>query len=214
MNIITKIEVQKRNKERVNIYIDNEYAFSLSAELVYKRTLKVNEKIDVEEVNKIAKEDNYLKCKDTALKIVEKSYKSEKELKDKLLLKGYDNLSIDKAVGFLKEYNFLSDSNYARMYVKDKAKVQGKKKIKYDLMKKGINDSIIEKEILNINKEDEEDIAYSLALKKYNILVKRENDKYKLSQKIYRFLLSKGYDYDIVSKVIKLVINNEEIGEL
>ena len=36
MNIITKIEVGKRNKERVNIYIDEEYAFSISAELIYK----------------------------------------------------------------------------------------------------------------------------------------------------------------------------------
>ena len=40
MNIITKIELGKRNKERVNIYIDNEYAFSISAELVYKENLK------------------------------------------------------------------------------------------------------------------------------------------------------------------------------
>ena len=45
MNIITKIEVQKRNKDRSNIYIDNEYAFSLSNELVYKEGLKTDEKI-------------------------------------------------------------------------------------------------------------------------------------------------------------------------
>ena len=46
MNIITKIELGKRNKERVNIYIDNEYAFSISAELVYKENLKVKDKIN------------------------------------------------------------------------------------------------------------------------------------------------------------------------
>lgn len=34
MAIITKIEIQKKNKERVNIYLDEEYAFSISAELV------------------------------------------------------------------------------------------------------------------------------------------------------------------------------------
>ena len=37
MNIITKIELGKRNKERVNIYIDDEYAFSISAELVIRK---------------------------------------------------------------------------------------------------------------------------------------------------------------------------------
>ena len=98
MNVITKIEVQKRNKDRSNVYIDNDYAFSLSNELVYKEGLKLNEKIDIERINAIAKEDNYIKCKTTALRIVEKSYKSEKELVDKLILKGYDNESINKFI--------------------------------------------------------------------------------------------------------------------
>ncbi|MBS5306333.1 recombination regulator RecX [Clostridium tertium] len=211
MNIITKIEVQKRNKERVNIYIDNEYSFSLSTELVYKEGLKTNENIDLEKIKSIAKEDDYIKCKNAALKIVEKSYKSEKELKDKLLLKGYDNLTIDKTLNFLKEYNFLSDTNYVKMYVKDKSRLQGKKKIKYDLIKKGINDKLIEEEISNIDEDEEREVAYNMALKKYNVLSKRESDKYKLSQKIYRFLLSKGYDYDIVSYAVKRVTSTDDM---
>lgn len=211
MNIITKIEVQKRNKERVNIYIDNEYSFSLSTELVYKEGLKTNENIDLEKIKSIAKEDDYIKCKNAALKIVEKSYKSEKELKDKLLLKGYDNLTIDKTLNFLKEYNFLSDINYVKMYVKDKSRLQGKKKIKYDLIKKGINDNLIEEEISNIDEDEEREVAYNMALKKYNVLSKRESDKYKLSQKIYRFLLSKGYDYDIVSYAVKRVTSTDDM---
>lgn len=211
MNIITKIEVQKRNKERVNIYIDNEYSFSLSNELVYKEGLKTNENIDLEKIKSIAKEDDYIKCKNAALKIVEKSYKSEKELKDKLLLKGYDNLTIDKTLNFLKEYNFLSDTNYVKMYVKDRSRLQGKKKIKYDLIKKGINDNLIEDEISNIDEDEEREVAYNMALKKYNVLSKRESDKYKLSQKIYRFLLSKGYDYDIVSYAVKRVTSTDDM---
>lgn len=211
MNIITKIEVQKRNKERVNIYIDNEYSFSLSNELVYKEGLKTNENIDLEKIKSIAKEDDYIKCKNAALKIVEKSYKSEKELKDKLLLKGYDNLTIDKTLNFLKEYNFLSDTNYVKMYVKDRSRLQGKKKIKYDLIKKGINDNLIEEEISNIDEDEEREVAYNMALKKYNVLSKRESDKYKLSQKIYRFLLSKGYDYDIVSYAVKRVTSTDDM---
>ena len=210
MNVITKIEAQKRNKDRANIYIDNDYAFSLSNELVYKEGLKVNEKIDIERIKQIAKEDNYLKCKTTALRIVEKSYKSEKELIDKLMIKGYDNESINKTINLLKEYNFISDENYVKMYVKDKSKLVGKKKIKYDLVKKGISDKIIDNEIYNIDSEDERNTAYNLAIKKYNTISKREDDKFKLSQKLYRFLLSKGYDYDTVSYVVKKITNMEE----
>lgn len=203
MNVITKIEVQKRNKDRSNVYIDNDYAFSLSNELVYKEGLKLNEKIDIERINAIAKEDNYIKCKTTALRIVEKSYKSEKELVDKLILKGYDNESINKTMDVLKEYNFINDENYVKMYVKDKLKQVGKKKIKYDLAKKGISDKIIDEEIYNIDSEYEKNTAYNLVIKKYNTIAKREADRFKLSQKLYRFLLSKGYSYDIVSSVVK-----------
>lgn len=211
MNIITKIEVQKRNKDRSNIYIDDDYAFSLSNELVYKEGLKTNEKINIEEIKAIAKEDNYLKCKNTALRIVEKSYKSEKELKNKLILKGYENEEINKSIDFLKEYNFISDNNYTKMYVKDKSKLQGKKKIKYDLIKKGISENIIEEEISNIDKDEEREVAYKLAEKKYITIAKRENDKFKLSQKLYRYLLSKGYDYDIVSYAVKKVTSIDDI---
>ena len=42
MNIITKIECGKRNKDRVNIYIDEEYAFSVDMEIVYKEVPEQN----------------------------------------------------------------------------------------------------------------------------------------------------------------------------
>ena len=208
MNIITKIEEGKRNKERVNIYIDNEYAFSVSKEILYKENLKVDDTVNIEDLREIVKKDNYIKCKNSALRIVERSYKSERELKDKLLLKGYDKDSIEKTMEFLKEYNFLSDNNYTKMYVKDKSKVQGKNKIKFDLYRKGIDEEIIQEELSSIDEEDEREVAYNLVLKKYNVISKRESDKYKLSQKLYRYIVSKGYTYDIASYAIKKVLEN------
>ncbi|GAB6170434.1 hypothetical protein JCM1393_28940 [Clostridium carnis] len=210
MNVITKLEVQKRNKERVNLYIDEEYAFSLSAEIVYKEGIKVKDNIDIEKIKKIAKEDEYIKCKNSALRIVEKTYKSQKELIDKLILKGYEKDSIDKTIEFLKQYNFLNDENYTKMYIKDKMKSQGQNKIKYTLIKKGINEELIKDEIANINSDTQREVAYSLGKKKYDILCKKESDKYKLSQKLYRYLISKGYEYDIVSNVVKNIIKVED----
>ena len=208
MNIITKIEEGKRNKERVNIYIDNEYAFSVSKEILYKEDLKLNDSVNIEDLREIVKKDNYIKCKNSALRIVERSYKSERELKDKLLLKGYDKDSIEKTIEFLKEYNFLSDNNYTKMYVKDKSKFQGKNRIKFDLYRKGIDEEIIQEELSSIDEEDEREVAYNLVLKKYNVISKRESDKYKLSQKLYRYIVSKGYSYDIASYAIKKVLKN------
>ena len=211
MNKITKIEVQKRNKDRVNVFVDESFAFAISAEILYKEGLKVDQVIDLEKVEKVAREDSFVKCKGSALRMIERSYKTQKEIGDKLFLKGYDKETIERTMEFLKEYKFVNDEAYLNMYIKDKIKGQGKNKIKYDLMKKGIDDNLIENEILGINEDEEKETAYAIALKKYNILSKRENDKFKLSQKLYRFLLSKGYNYDIVSYVVKRILETEDI---
>lgn len=211
MNIITKIEVGKRNKERVNIYIDNEYAFSISAELVYKENIKVKDEINVERLKKLADEDNYIKCKNSALKIIERTYKSEKELRDKLVLKGYDDHIIKQTINFLREYNLLNDTNYAKMYVKDRSRNQGKNKIKYKLIQKGIDENIIEEELNKIDKDEIKKVVYEMALKKYRVLSKRENDNYKLTQKLYRFLMGKGYDYDLIKDVVKSIVKSEDL---
>lgn len=210
MNIITKIEVGKRNKERVNIYIDEEYAFSISAELVYKENIKVQDKIDVDSLKKLADEDNYIKCKNTALKIIERTYKSEKELAQKLALKGYDDHIIKRTINFMKEYNLLNDNNYATMYVKDKSKNVGKRKIKYSLLQKGIDEEVIESELEKINNDEIKANAYEMAYKKYKVLSKRENDNYKLTQKLYRFLMGKGYDFDLIKDVVKSIVKSED----
>ena len=210
MNIITKIEVGKRNKERVNIYIDEEYAFSISAELIYKENIKVKDKIDVDSLKKLADEDNYIKCKNTALKTIERTYKSEKELAQKLALKGYDDHIINRTINFMKEYNLLNDNNYATMYVKDKSRNIGKKKIKYSLLQKGIDEEIIESELEKINNDEVKAIVYEMALKKYKVFSKGENDNYKLTQKLYRFLMGKGYDYDLIKDVVKSIVKSED----
>ena len=210
MNKITNIEEQKRNKERVNIYVDNDYAFSLSKEVLLKEKIKVNDIIDMEKMKKISKEDNFMKCKNSALRIIERTIKTEKEIREKLIAKEYDEESINRSIDFLKEYNFLNDENYARMYVRDKSKGQGKNKIKYSLIRKGLDEEIILEELSKIDEDEEENTAYEMALKKYNIIKKRESDSYKLSQKLYRFLISKGYGYDVASKVIKKITKGIE----
>lgn len=209
MGKITKIEVQKRNKDRVNVYVDNNYAFSVNNELVYKEGLKVNLEVDEEKILSIAKEENKLKCKETALRIIERSYKTEKEMEERLIEKGYDLESIDIVIKFLKEYNFIDDQLYAKMFIKDKIKSQGSQKIKYSLIRKGIDRDIIDNLLLDIDKDEEREVLKELAIKKYNQLIKRESDKYKLRDKLCRFLISRGYDYSTVKDIIREVL--EEI---
>lgn len=212
MSKITNIEVQKRNEERVNIYIDEEFAFACYKEVIYKEGLKKDMLVEVEKLEKIISEEEFLRCKNSALRVVEKTYKTEKEMKDKLLQKGYEGIIIEKTIDFLKEYNFLNDEKYSLMYAKDRSKTQGKNKIKYSLMQKGVDKDTIESTLELVNGDVEIEAAYNLAAKKYRILSSRESDKYKLNQKITRFLLGKGYDYGLIKDVMKR-LTTEELEE-
>lgn len=203
---ITKIEIQKRNKERVNLFLDGEYAFSLSLELMYKEGLKVNQEVDINILKALAKKESYIRCKESALRIIERNYKTEKEVRDKLKLKGYEEDDIDSSIEFLKNYNFLNDYNYTKAFIKDKINIQGSQKIKYNLIKKGISKEIVQEQLSSINKDDEKITALNIAKKKLNIIKKSENDEYKISGKLYRFLISKGYGYDVVKEVVKEVM--------
>ena len=58
------------------------------------------------------------------------------------------------------------------------------------------------------DEEDKYDNAYSLAIKKLKTI--KEADINKKKQKLNQFLLGKGYSYEIVSKVIKNILNDEE----
>lgn len=210
MNKITKIEVGKRNKERVNIYINDVFAFAIDAELVYRYSLKVNDEVDLEKLKKIAEEEEFSKCKSSALRTIERSYKTESEIKKKLEEKEFSEETINKTIKFLLEYNFINDYEYTKMYIKDRLINQGKNKIKYSLIRKGINSNIIDDVFFELDTKDSEmEKAYELGLKKYNSLVKRESDKIKLKNKVIRYLLGRGYSYGIVKDIYNKIENGD-----
>ncbi|MGG7160563.1 recombination regulator RecX [Clostridium baratii] len=205
MSKITKIETGKRNKERVNVYIDDEYAFSINMELVYKFGLKVNEEVNKEKLIEISKSENLSKCKESALRTIERSYKTEKEIRDKLLAKEFDIETVDSTINFLIEYGFIDDSKFVSMYIKDRIRTQGRNKIRYSLISKGVNKLLIEEVFSTLDRDDEMERAIILCEKKYLNISKREDDDFKIKNKLTRYLLGRGYDYDIAKEVIKEV---------
>ncbi|WP_186431045.1 recombination regulator RecX [Clostridium sp. BSD9I1] len=201
-HIITKIEVQKRNKNRVNVYVNEDFLFACSAEIIYNYGLKSGEKIDIDKIKAIIEEDNYIKCKNDALHSIEKAHKTEKQVMQKLLAKGYEKSTIEKAILFLKEYNFLDDSKFADMYVKEKLLSQGRNKIKYSLMQKGLDESLIKEKLQNIDKEKEGDSLERIGALKYQQLIKREEDTRKIYKKLGDYLMRRGYPWDDVKSFL------------
>ncbi|MDD6770953.1 MAG: recombination regulator RecX [Inconstantimicrobium porci] len=207
MSKITKIEIQKRNKNRVNVYIDEEFSFACDMELVYKFGLNKDSVINMDELREVLKEEEYISCKNSALRVLEKTYKTEKEIVKKLKDKEYSEEAISRTLEFLTKYDFINDNRYASMFARDKVKTQGKNNIKYKLIQKGVSEDIIMDVLGSLSDDDEYDTALNLCTKKYNILLKSNSDKNVVKQKLFRFMLSKGYDYNLCNKIVKKVLN-------
>lgn len=205
---ITKVEVQKNNKERVNIYIDGEFELSCSAELAYKYNLKSGKVIEPEEFGGLVSEDNYIKCKTAALRYMERSYKSQKEITDKLLEKGYEEETVHRVLEFLKSYGFVDDKNYVQLYAKEKLSTQGKNKIKHALSRKGIHEEVIEECLRSFDSSIEENTALAMAEKKLKTLVKSEKDRRKIYRKLGEFLIRNGFSVEKVKDVVERVMRD------
>lgn len=213
---ITDIKTNKNNKERVSIFVEEEFVLACSDELVYKRALKIGDEIDVETLKEIAKEDEFVKAKDRAYRYLERTYKTEKEVKDYLRKKEYEDNIIDRVILTLREYNLTDDYRYAEIFIKSKIKTNGIRKITFDLERKGISKEIIQDALRETVieedsvKEVEEDKCFDIGLKKYKLLKKREDDKFKLKSKLFSFLAGRGYDFDLINRVTERILRDGE----
>lgn len=202
MAVITKIEQQVKNKDRVNIYLDGEFRLGCSMDLVVLNHLKENIDISEEQLDSLVFENEKSMALTKAVTLLGKNLKTKKQMKDYLKGKGYIPKIIDYVLEKLAEYNYINDINYAKIYVRSVKHKYGKIKIINELKLKGVS----QKDIDLVMEEFESDTEDIMALAhKY---VKNKEITTELLSKMYRFLLSKGFEYEDVSAVVKSIKEN------
>ena len=199
---ITKLETQKRNSNRISIYINDKYAFGVHKDIVYKLNLEKGKFIDQDFIEKIIKTEEQKKANDYAIKLLSYRPRSQKEINDRMKQKGYDEEVIIKTIRRLKEYNLINDMDFAKEYTKTKAKKYGQSRIKMELARKGIEEEIISN-ILNdeLNYENQYEAALEQAKKK--IKSYRGEERQAIYRKLGSYLQRRGFSYDIISKILK-----------
>ncbi len=99
--------------------------------------------------------------------------------------------------------NFLNDEKYIEQFVDSqlRRKPQGRKLLQMKLQKKGVDRELIEQK-LQSTVINELELATIQATKKHLSLSRRQTDEKKIREKLYRFLLSRGFESSVVNKVI------------
>lgn len=111
----------------------------------------------------------------------------------------------DEIIAELISQNYLSEERFAKTYAGGKFRMKnwGRMKIKQELHRRGLSEYSIDKGMREIGDKAYQESLKELLTKKKTMLERSETDKYKLKQKLVRFALSKGYESELIWKMIE-----------
>lgn len=196
---VTKIE--KIDKKKSRIYIDERKAFVLYNSEIRKLEINLSEDISIDLYEYIMFEILKKRARSRALHLLEKQDRTKSQLIDKLKRSEYPEEIIDDAIEYVESYNYIDDMRYAKQYIRLGCYKKSKKQLFFDLQKKGIDKSVAciayDEIAVEIDmKEEEDNIIRKIIAKK----IPDNNATQKDIQKTYRYLLSKGFSYDEIKK--------------
>ena len=198
MPTITDMQIQKRNKTRANVYLDGEFAFALEMLTVMKLGLKIGKDVDTETIKTAVFDSEVSVAFGKAVDYLARAMKTTKQMHDYLTNKGYAEEVVNTVIDKLKGYKYLDDQTYARLYTEQSKSHKGERRIKQELLNKGISHAEVDDQV-QIDTDDQIATATTLAQK----YLKNKDRDIKTMQKLQRFLLYRGFDFDVVNTVIR-----------
>ena len=197
MATITDLTVQKRRKDRVNLFLDGEYAFSLS--LINAAWLKIGQELSAEKIAKLQHEEAYERGKEIALRLISNRPRSIKEVKDRMKEKGIDDAVQERVVTRFAELDLLDDIAFARYWIDQRArfKPRGIPLLQQELRQKGVDQQIIQD---LLNELDNSSAAMQAAEKKARTLAHYPEEEFR--KKLSGFLQRRGFYYEEIRTAV------------
>jgi regulatory protein len=203
-SIITKIERQKRARQRVSLFIDGEFAFGISEETALKFRLVRGMELTPLLREDIQSADAFSAARYTAERFLGHRMRTERELRLKLALKGFSENVVDATVNTFKDLRLLDDLVFAEMFVRDRMllRPKGRSVLRRELAGKGVAEEIIDSVLARfIDDKIEAEQIHALA-EKYLRRNQRLPDEVK-RRRLTGFLQRRGYPFSIIAASLK-----------
>ncbi len=200
MNKITDLEIQKKNKKRVNIFLDDEFAFGL--DIMAAASLYRGQKLSNERIEELIEKDTYTQALNKSTRFLAARARSVKEMEVYLNEKEFTDKTIAKVIEKLLKEKYLNDTEFARLWVESRATFnpKGAWALRQELRQKGITDSEIE----NILADYDDNLAAWNAVKK-KIPLWKNLEKDIMRKKLYTFLSNRGFNYETTSDIYRKI---------
>lgn len=196
--VITRLETQKRNKQRVNVYIDDAYVFSLTMEEAAK--LHRGQTLTDAEIAALNSVDEVQRAVDAGAHFLASRPRSVREVRRRLYEKEVAEPVIDAAIDRLTTLGYLDDLAFANFWVKERMtfKPTSPRALRYELKQKGVPDDIIAEALAELDAEEAAYRAAETAAKRLRGYTRRD-----FHDKLLAVLARRGFGYSVARSVIQ-----------
>jgi len=193
---ITALKFQKKNRDRVSVYLDGRFAFGLPA--IVAARLKPGQALTDVEIAALREEGDAEGSYNRALNYLSYRPRSRAEIETYLQRRGVSEGHIAAITSRLERAGFVDDAAFARFWVENRERFRpkGPRALRYELRSKGLADAEIEDALAAV---DAAESAYRAAGKKARQLSHR--DEATFQRKLVEYLARRGFDYEVARQV-------------
>ena len=202
MKKITALVVQKRNPNRVNLYLDGEYAFGVAR--IVAAWLKVGLELDEKKIEQLQAEDARERALQQAMLFLSYRARSESEIRKNLLKHEIPESVIDLTLERLRQDGLANDNEFAQAWVENRStfRPRSRRVLAMELRQKGLDDEAMHSALQNV---DDEPLAYEAAKKRATRFKDLEWSEFR--KKLSEFLARRGFSYSVVAPVVTRIWN-------
>jgi len=201
MKKVTAVRSGKRGK-RVNIYLNEKFAFSLEAEVALKEGLKAEQAISEDEIEALKKADLFQRCLNAAFHFLSYRPRSEAELRQRLQRRGFDGDNVAAVLARLKERGLVDDLAFAQFWKDNRQSFSPRSQwlTRLELRQKGVAQEIIDRVAAQV---DDEDCAYRAAVAKARRLSTADYEGFR--RRLGEYLKRRGFGYGLIKPTVERV---------
>ena len=192
------LSVTPLDKRRSKVLVDQGFAFVLYQGELRRYGIEEGGQLTAEVYEKLLEEILKKRARERALYLLKSSDKTESEIRRKLREGYYPEAAIDSTIEFLREYHLVDDQDYGRRYIRTYGDKRSRKRLRFDLMQKGLDKAQISQLLEEEAVPETEQIEEFLRRKGYDPKTISQKDKGKLVSALVR----KGFSYDVIAQVM------------
>jgi len=201
---LTALSVQKANPDRLNLFVDDQFAFGARREVIARHMLKKGMEVTPDLLRAVWRDEECYKARDKAANYLSYRARSQKEMADYLAGKGFDEDVVEQTIEWLLRYGYLNDEQFAKQWVESRmrSKPRGKAMLRWELKQKGVARDEVEDAITEFVDDDVEiEAAMSLLQKK----IGKKSIEFTLDErkKLAQFLARRGFPSSVIYEAIR-----------